>query len=563
MKKTLTLLALIAIATIGKAQLKKGNTTTTPPVFNKIVKISPEILQRRKDLFRVAFTNPSFNQPINGLGVNYTLKPVALSDETNVSNIKTVSTNPPENKTGMTCQTSIEKVTANSTNFLSVSATGEGIYPGAVYKYDDFYKANFQNNMVNNWPRNDISITSDGAQSITVSNPNPTSLKNAVNAFTPNIRSGIGTIASSQYTYSNNFTSLMLTATAGGAYAGFSGAANFNFNKSDSSVYITYDYRVIIYNLTAEIPANGFFTDPEKEKSQNLIWISNVSYGARILANVKINASQLKIGAGAQFQYGDPTKAGFKAAADFVSLNKNMQCTMNTYTVGLPSGSILAPSMTLTLGELDQQIRTALNAVNPQSARPVMYTLYNMAGDKIGVESATDTYTNTLCIPKDAVYRIVGQPKVRIKTGAGMFDDKLDGSIGKVAILCCGKGMNTMFKAESNVKFGPDSDNEFPMTQRSNMLLDDWKNGATLEISLNPKEILGIYDEWRIVSAILEFELADQNNTPFSQGKITLQIPNIGSGIILSRNKPRLVVPIKYVGGTQNSGFSVSTPNQY
>lgn len=561
MKKAFVLFTLVTAAVTGNAQPKIQAIKNQGPV--KMTKISPEILAKRKALFQPSFTNPSFKQPINGLGVNYTLKAVSLSEESNSSAISNVKTNPPESKSAMTCYTTIEKVTANSTNFLSVSATGEGIYPGAVYKYDDFYKANFQNNVVNAWPRNAIAITSDGAQSITVDNPNPTALKNAANSFVPNIRSGIGTIAQSQYTYSTNFTSLMVNATAGGAYSGFSGMASFNFNKSDSSVYITYDYRVIVYNLTAELPASGFFTDPEKEKTQNLIWISNVSYGARILANVKINASQLKIGAGVQFQYGDPSKAGFKAAGDFVSQNKNMQCAINTYTVGLPSGSILSPTMTTSLGDLDTQIRAALNAVNPQSARPVMYTLYNMAGDRIAVESATDTYPNTLCIPNDAVYRIIGQPKVKLKTGAGAFDDKLAGSVGKVSLLCCGTGKNTMFTSETNVKFAPDSDNDFPLSQRSVTMLDDLKNGITLEISLNPTQILGVFDEWRIVSAVLEFELADQNNTPFPAGKITLPIPNVGSGLIMSKNKPRIVSLIKYVGGTSNGGFSISSPNQY
>ena len=545
----------------GNAQIKTKTTTNPQLIKATTLKISPELIAKRKDLFQASFTNPSFNQPINGLGVNYTLKAVSISEEQNSVNISSAATTGAANTSPtMQCSSSREKVTANSTDFLSVSATGVEIYPGAVYKYDDFYKGNYQNGVLNAWPRNPIEITSDATQSVTVSNPTPTTLNNAAVSFKAQIPTGTGNIDVGQYTYSNNLTALMVNATAGGAYAGFSGSANFNFSQSDSSVYITYDFRKIIYTLKAEVPANGFFTDPEKEKTPNLIWINTVSYGARILANVKINASQLKIGAGLQFQYGDPSKAGFKAAGDFVSQNKNIQCTINTYSVGIPNGYTLGASITTTLEDLYNKIMNALNAATPTSAKPVMYSLYNMACQRIAVESSTDYYTKTLCMPKDAVYAVVGKPKITIKTGAGGFDDKLAGSIGKVSLLCCASMKTTMYTDQSNVKFDPNSTNEFSLNQKSALMLQDFQNGVTLDINLNPTQILGVFDEWRIVSATLEFDLADQNGTPFPKGKITLPIPNVGSGIILSRNKPSIVSTISY--DPRSMTFSASSANQ-
>lgn len=551
---------LLASAINGNAQIRQTKSTGLKPIINSKIQLSPAVLASRK-VFESSFTNPSFTQPINGLGVNYTLKAVSLSDESNSLNITSTPNNPPANTSpAMLCTSSREKVTANSTDFLSVSATGVEIYPGAVYKYDDFYKGNYQNNVLNSWARNPIELTSDAAQSVTVANPTPTSLNNAAVSFKTQIPLGTGNIDVGQYTYSNNLTALMVNATAGGAYAGFSGSANFNFSQSDSSVYITYDFRKIIYTLKAELPSNGFFTDPEKEKTPNLIWINTVSYGARILANVKINASQLKIGAGLQFQYGDPSKAGFKAAGDFVSQNKNLQCTINTYSVGIPNGYTLGASISTTLEDLYNKIMSALNAATPTSAKPVMYSLYNMACQRIAVESNTDYYTKTLCMPKDAVYSLVGKPKVVIKTGAGGFDDKLAGSIGKVSLQCCAGMRTTMYSDESNVKFDPNSTNEFSLNKKAGLMLQDFVNGVTLEINLNPTNILGVYDEWRIVSASLEFELADQNGTPFPKGKITLPIPNVGSGIILSKNKTSVVSTISF--DARSMSFSASSANQ-
>lgn len=528
----------------------------------KSISINPSIISARKSqLGNSSFTNPSFSRTlVNGdnISVNYTLRPVSLSDNANSSNVEVAPSNstPPSN---MNCTYTREKVTATSTDFMSVTQTGEGILPGAIYKYDDFYKGNFQAVEIKSWARNPVIISSDAAQSVTVQNPN-TQLSDAVISLKNATPADPGTIVTSQYTYSNNSTVLALNATAGGAYAGFSAQVGFNFSKSDSTIYITYDYRKILFSLTAQIPSNGFFADISKEQTPNLIWLGGVSYGARILANVKINASQLKIGANAQFQYGDPKKAGFQAAADFKDNNQSLNCTVNIYSVGLPSSATLVGTINTTLADLDQRILNALNAVTSQTAKPVMYSLYNMAGERIAVESATDYYDNRLCIPKDALYRLQSA-SVEIITGAGGFDDKLDGSIGTVTLKCC-NGAYTVSSAANNLKIDPKAVTNFELsTPRSSIILNDFKTG-NVEIKLDPKYILGVPDAWRIVGATLTMNFVSQTGTPYPGNPVKLSIPSVGSGVTLSKEKPLLVCPIEYNGGTANGGFRALTPNQ-
>ena len=240
--KKIVFLSLLIISTVaGHAQIRKSPIASAQTIKVKALTIAPSVVAARKAAVgKSSFTNPSFKRPLtsDNISVNYQLKPVSISDNSG-SNAETAPVNQPS-KPGFNCTYTREKVTVNSTDFLSVSYTGEGLYPGAIYRYDDFYKGNFQSD-VRGWARNPIIISSDAARSITVANPTAQLSDAAVNmkGSTP---ADPGAIVVSQYTYSSNSTVMQLNATAGGAYAGFSGSAGFNFNKSDSSVYITYDF---------------------------------------------------------------------------------------------------------------------------------------------------------------------------------------------------------------------------------------------------------------------------------------------------------------------------------
>lgn len=515
--KKFVFLSLLIIGTIaGHAQTRKvsGNIAGAQSIKLKGLAIDPSVVNARKvTIGSSSFTNPAFTRPLtsDNINVTYKLKAVSLSDNSG-SKAETSPVDQPA-KPGFNCTYTREKVTVNSTDFLSVSYTGEGLYPGAVYRYDDFYKGNFQSD-VRSWQRNPIIISSDATRSITVANPSA-QLSDAAVTMKSNTPADPGAIVVSQYTYSSNSTVMQLNATAGGAYAGFSGSAGFNFNKSDSSIYITYDFRKILFTLSSSMPSNGFFTDAAKEKTPNLIWLGSVSYGARVMANVKINASQLKIGANAQFQYGDPKKAGFQAAADFKDNNQNLTCSVNIYSVGLPSSSTLVSTITTTLADLDRQILNALNAVTSQSAKPVMYSLYNMAGERIAVESATDYYVNPLCVPQNAVYYLTG---VKVTLGTGN-DNKDAGA--KLSVLVYpvsgGSYWGNFFRTDDytgELKKGTATSlNLGKGPGFKNFTLDQYKqSGVEVDVIYNSQGgPFPLTDAWMLENVILELEFRDQN----------------------------------------------------
>lgn len=518
MKKATFFFLFIATVITVNAQIRKVSTTLSRAqnIKLKSLAINPAILASRKTTVgSSSFTNPSFSKPLtqDNINVTYKLRPVSLTDNTGTST-ETTPVNQPS-KPGFTCTYTREKVSVNSSDFLSVSYTGEGLYPGAIYRYDDFYKGNFKSD-VQNWQRNPIVISSDETRSVTVANP-AVQLSDAVVSMKNNTPADPGTTTVSQYTYSNNSTSMMLNATAGGAYAGFSGQAGFNFNKSDSSIYITYDFKKILFTLSTSVPPNGFFTEPGKDQTGNLIWLGSVSYGARVLANVKINASQLKIGANAQFQYGDPKKAGFQAAAAFTDNNQNLSCTVNIYSVGLPSSSTLVGTITTTLADLDQRIRSALDAVTSQSAKPVMYSLYNMAFERIAVESATDYFVTPLCVPQNATYYLTGA-KVTLKTG----NDNKDGG-AKLSLLMYpvsgGQYWGDFFRMDDytgELKKGTAiSLNLAKSPAFKNYTLDQYKqNGVELDVVYTTQGgPFPLTDAWALDQVSLELEFRDQNGT--------------------------------------------------
>lgn len=518
MKKITFLFLFIATVLTVHAQIRK----VSAPVLRgqnlklKSLAINPAILASRKvTVGASSFTNPTFSKPLtpDNINVTYKLRPVSINDNTGTSSETSPVSLP--SKPGYNCTYTREKVSVNSSDFLSVSYTGEGLYPGAIYRYDDFYKGNFKSD-VQNWPRNPIIVSSDETHSITVANP-ASQLSDAVVNLKNNTRPDPGATTVSQYTYSNNSTTLMLNATAGGAYAGFSAQAGFNFNKADSSIYITYDFKKILFTLSTSIPPNGFFTDAAKEQTANLIWLGSVSYGARVLANVKINASQLKIGANAQFQYGDPKKTGFQVAGEFANNNQGLTCTVNIYSVGLPSSSTLVGTITTTLADLDQRIRSALDAVTSQSAKPVMYSLYNMGFERIAVESATDYFVTPLCVPQDATYYLTGA-KVTLKTG----NDNKDGG-AKLSLLVYpvsgGQYWGNFFRMDDytgELKKGTAISLNLPKAPGfKNYTLDQYKqNGLEVDVIYNSQGgPFPLTDAWALDQVSVELEFRDQNGT--------------------------------------------------
>ena len=500
---------------LGKIDLK--------PQANAIYGADANLKSLRLTRFGNTFTEPSFTKNIGGINVHYKLKknPDAETPATAANQGSSSASDGNFN-----CTTTRESVTAKSQTFMSVSANGAGIYPGAIYEYNDFYGGNYLKT-VGDGKRNPITIytnnaaNSSGEVRVTVPSPTASTITDAIKPIVRNFSTTTGSATSmGQYTYSNTNAAMALNITAGGAYSGFSATAGFSIAKQDKHLYITCDYKIPLYLLSTEIPANGFFNDPSVESTPNLLLISSVMYGTRILANIDVDESSLSDSVFATFQYGDPTKAGAKAAFDYLQSQRSTNITINTYTVGNLPG--VSPHPT-SIDQLLAQIESVIKSTTYQTAAPIGYTLTDMAGNTIGVESATDTYTVKNCTPKDAVYRLVNA-KVDLEAGD---DGKDNGSTVKILLYSAGghlAAMNT-----GNTEFPPQTTSTMALniqTSEGPPSLPYFQRGNNyVEIYLTPKQVVFGWDAWNIKKVTLTLQFEDQNHHPYPQAQ-TIQMNN-------------------------------------
>jgi len=419
-----------------------------------------------------------------------------------------------------------------------VSADGAGIYPGAIYTFADFYGGNSLRT-IGDGKRNAINIytnnlaNSTGDVLVTVNNPAASSIAAAIAPIVRNFSTTTGSATSiGQYTYSDNSASMALNISGGGSYSGFSATAGFQVNKQDKHIYITCDYKIPLYTLSTEIPAAGFFTDPAIEETPNLMLVSSVMYGTRILANIDIDESSLSDSAFATFKYGQPDVTGAQAAFNFIKNDQSKKITINTYVVGSAPQISLHPS---SVSELLQQIDGVIHSINYQTARPISYTLSDMAGNSLGVQSATDVYTVKNCVPATSEFRLVSA-KVDIQTGD---DNKEEGSNVSVQILNNAGAVvaqqtgNTVFPEKQT------SSMVLNVTNPQGPLLRSFQAGSNnyVSIFLEPKPIFLGFDGWDIKHVTLTLEFKDQFGTPYP-APVKIEMNN--ATVKLIKNRQRL-----------------------
>lgn len=519
MKKILFIVAGICFWSLANAQTRPKTTTT---VIKKTA-IAPKIDPARLKLYAGLFSPATVTRSINGVNVNYSAvkNPTATDDVT--TNTQTTGTTEED---GYTCTTSQETVTANSTSFMSVSQFGYGIYPGAIYTYNDFMLGNLTK-PVGEGKRNPITLTTDntntsGPVTVMVSNMNPS--EGSVNTAKQSMVQSFSTTATAanlqyQYTYSESTAALAMNISAGGAYAGFSAGAGFSMSKDDHHLYITYDYKIPMYTVSTGIPTTGFFTDQSIEKTPNLVWLNSVTYGTRILANICVDETSLSNTAFVKFKYGDPDKTGVKVDADFLLKNKDAKYTINCYVVGT---DVKALTNATSVTDLNNFINSVLAHLSNQTAKPISYTLSSMSGELIGIKSNTDQYTVKNCVPQISVYSLKSA-QAEIWTGS---DDKVSGSKVTVELYTHSSAAtsskilgqqigsnvsNTEIKSGKNINLGIQINQNTPGS-----LLTDFQSGINrLDIFFEPKYPDLILDEWDVATVKLTLNFVDQNNVPY------------------------------------------------
>ena len=534
MKKTILLVSLFGIALISHAQLNPIGTKTqmTPKTVMFNDKLKNVVPPSRRAAYAGTFNPPAISRNINGINVVST----AVINGNNADNI---STRPSPNSAqssiedGFECTTSRESVTADSKSYLSVSANGDGIYPGAIYNFTDFMNGNFLKE-VGVGIRNPIQIftnnlaNSTGDVSVTVANPSSVNIFNSIASLVRNnSTSNVSATQIGQYIYTQNQAGLLLSISSGGAYGGFSASAGFTLNKQSNHIYVTCDFKIPLYTLYTNFPANGFLSDANLEKTPNLVLINSVTYGTRVLVNIDIDESSLSTEATAKFKYGDPTKAGFNIDLKFLMDNKNIRRTVNTYVVGAKPQNLGNPT---TVEQVYSFVDACIRNTSYQTAKPITYTLSSMAGDLIGIKSATDEYVVKNCVPKQSK-SYISDVSLSVSTKGNFKESGSNASF----ILYAANGNKVIASApNNNGQMGPNREDPIGLATNAGVLTSDLSIGKNfLDIVLDKPNCVLSCDDWEIDNVMVTINFMDENKTPL--GRKTFSI--CSSAFVLQKGK--------------------------
>jgi hypothetical protein len=410
MKKSLLFAcALIScMATYSQAKTPLVNPGATfassvrPAILNMKQLKGSTLYVNRQQLYANTFQNPSKRITYgdgSALNIHLIKSPSFANQSSQVTPTVLSSLNGSSN--GMNCSTSTVVINATSTTFMNADYTQQAshIYPGAIYSFDHFFDGSYREETGS---RNPMIISADlpnmnGSSYVTVTNPNMATIRDAV-AQLYNRFSGTTGNGATQYQFYESTTNsdLNIKVSGGGSGYGFTFSGSYGTGSQSNHVYMTVDAIKTLYTINVVPPNNGFFVTSAQESNPNLMVIGSVTYGVRVLANLDFafNSSSDAAAFGAKYSgYGVSANVDF----NFISHDSSLNTTINGYIVGGPGNATIS----FDKNNLQTQLQNMLSGATYANARPVSFQLYDMAGDIIGSQSATDQFTSRLCVPAD------------------------------------------------------------------------------------------------------------------------------------------------------------------
>jgi hypothetical protein len=440
------------------------------------------------------------------------------------------------------CTSEVKSINAQSSTFMNVNYNQQAIhiFPGAIYTYANFFSGNFR---ALEQSRNPINISTDnlanssGSVFEVVQNPTSDNIKAKIAAIIRPFSTSAGS-AGIQYRVftSENDADLSIKLSAGGGYAGFKASGGYSTQQTDKKYYLTIDAIKPLYTLTTSLPAGGYFSDKSIETgNQNLIVLKSVTYGTRILANLEISLQTQKDDIDFKASFGADSGKGISANAsatfNYLKTSKAASTTANVYVVGGPLNTTLFET-----DKLQQQIMELIARCNYQTAQPIAYSFTDINGNVLGIETATDKFTTTKCVPKGSVFKLV-TATVQLSTGK---DNKEQGSNASISLVNSDKVI-VFESASNNIEFK--SQNEIALNSKG--LPDNYvaetsfsRNGGFIDIFFEPKQIFLDFDAWNINSAVVTLTFMDQNGA-----QNVRQINFSNAAVLLQKNQQRLRLP--------------------
>ena len=291
------------------------------------------------------------------------------------------------------CKTEYRKldVLSLSQEVITEGAIGE-LRLGGIYDLTEFKKGNI--NFIDA-PRNAISLGCDGLRTITVNDPTPTSLYDAYNTL-------IGTPfqakpSSAQYYECKSINSRSeFELAASLSYSGALGkaAASLAYNdKSTKHKYLmTYNYAPFTLKV---VSGYNFFQNPQQNSDPNLVYIDQITYGAKLLVYFESNYDESKLKAAL-------TGKGYGLAID-VNSEAYKELSGITYNI-FEYGSSDAIKLAASYQELTGTIQEMISGINNPSkltpyamGKPISYSLRFLNGDVAALSCNANEIPSQIC----------------------------------------------------------------------------------------------------------------------------------------------------------------------
>lgn len=421
------------------------------------------------------------------------------------------------------CTTDHVQLTATSTTFMNndYSSSASHIYPGAIYTFDDFYNGSYKEQTGDRYP---LTILTDntnvkGKGYVNVPDPNMATVRAAVDQLFRETSGPVATesLSTQMYQTANDADqSLMISGGASGY--GVSLSAGYSTSSTSSTYNLTIDAVKTLFSINTVPPDSGYFKDSKIENTPNLMVIGSVSYGVRVLANMTVTFNSQQEEADFRASY---SGWGISANVDLdqLSKEKSVSETINCYVVGGPGNSTIS----FNKRELKARIQKILAGATYKNAMPIKYEFYDMGGDVVGSNSATDNFSVRNCVP--------GKDNPRLQSVYVTFntgDDNKNQNDNYTAMLFLGNVQQTPNSA-GYVDFnrapvfdygsGPNSP-EYPNNSTQTIQLNSVNKAVTLQDFQNYGGMLNLSmypngsDTWKIVSIQLTLNFEGSANPP-------------------------------------------------
>jgi hypothetical protein len=461
--------------------------------------------------------NPSFGD-----------EPTSITSKVKSSKDKPEQSKDPKGQT-WNCTTDHVELTATSTTFLNndYSASASHLYPGACYTFDNFNNGSYLEQVGARYP---LTIVTDntnvkGSPYKVVNNPNMATVRAALDDL---FREATNNVATQSLTYqmyeTSNDADQSLKISGGASGYGASLSASYGTSSQSSTLNLTIDAIKTLFSVNTVPPDSGFFQDPKVESTPNLMVIGSVSYGVRVLANLSVTFNSQQEAADFSASY-----SGWGVSAnvdlDQISSSKSVNSTINCYVVGGPGNSTIS----FDKKDLKKQIQQILAGATYKNAMPIKYEFYDMAGEVVGSNSATDDFAVRQCTPGADNPRVesafvtftTGQDNKNQDDDFVMFlypGDKNVGQLGAAPANTSTLITALQTGAVFNIGSGYDSP-EYPPNSKTTLqmvginksaTLNDFQKGGCLHLHLQPHNT----DTWDIQSIAVTLNFAGSVTAP-------------------------------------------------